>query len=90
MKVFFEPIHEPAKSIYHVLIKEAENRNSKPVEKWIEDERMAVFNSANNLSHAMNLNAPTLEQVIIAEIRACGHVDYAAKFAYGVAEFMKQ
>ena len=85
----FEPTQEPAKSIYDALVNEAAKRKGRSVEAWIEAERKAVFNKAVELSNALGLRIPTLEQIVTAENCACGHVDYMAKYAYGVAEAMR-
>ena len=88
-KTMFEPTQEPAKSIYNALVNEATKRKVRSVEEWIKAERKAVFDKAMELSNAHGFCVPTLEQIVIAENCACGHVDYAAKFAYGVAEAMR-
>ncbi len=85
----FEPIHEPARSIYHALVGEMTKRKKRSIDEWIEAERMTVLNCSTALSHTLGLHPPTIEQVTTAENSACGHVDYAAKFAYGVAEIMR-
>jgi hypothetical protein len=64
-------------------------RKKRSIEEWIEAEHMTVLSSSTALSHTLGLHAPTIEQVMTAEDCACGHVDYAPKFAYGVAEVMR-
>lgn len=87
-KQMFEPTTEPAKSLYLALIKEMDLRKTRGGFAWIDAERAAIFNCGVDLAQKLNLRAPTLEEVTRAENCACGHTDYAAKFAYGVAEFM--
>lgn len=85
----FGPTKEPAKSIYNALVDEMTKRKHRSVDEWIEAERRVVLNSSAALSQTLGLHPPTLEQVMVAERCACGHVDYAAKFAYGVAETVR-
>ena len=86
----FAPGHEPARTIYSALIKEQEKREEHGYPLWIEKEREVVFQTAKALAPIMGLRAPTLEEVITAENMACGHVDYPAKFAYGVTDAMRR
>lgn len=88
MRDVFLPTNEPARSIYLALDKQIEKRKSYPGLEWIEAEREAVFREAGIQAQLRGLKAPTMEEVENAETGACGHTDYMAKFAYGVARVM--
>lgn len=90
MRDIFCPTQEPAKSLYEALVDEAGKREGRTVSEWIEAERKAIVREAVIQAQLRGLRIPTLEQVRLAESCACGHVDYAAKFAYGVARAMNQ
>jgi spore germination protein GerM len=85
----FRPSREPAKTIYDAFQKEAENRTSREFEDWTEAETQAVHKAACKYAEEHGLPIPTIEDVRDAEISASGHIDYAAKWAYRVAEKMR-
>lgn len=91
----FAPRFEPAKSIYLALEREAAKRPTRNMtyddfEHSIALEREAVLNEAVRQAQIRDMRIPTMEDIKRAEIQACGHVDYMAKFAYGVVEAMRQ
>ena len=86
---FFRPHTEPALSIYNALLAEAARRQGRPVAEWTRLERLAVWQAAHDYAEQHGLAVPTLDQVAAAERQAVGHVDYAAKWAYGVVELLK-
>lgn len=84
----FEPRQDPARSIYLALLAEADHSRSRSVEEWTRAEREAVHHESVRQAGLLGLRAPTMEEIEAAERSACGHVDYAAKWAYGVAAVM--
>ena len=90
MEDFFRPQNEPARSIYDALLNEAEKREGREPEEWQQAERMAVWRAARDYAEAHGLIVPTWEQVIESEHSATGHVDYGAKWAYGVTSAMQR
>lgn len=86
----FRPRHEPARSIYDAFQAEAENRRRRTAEEWAHAERSAVLHAATAAAARMGLRAPTMAEVEYAERGALGHIDYGAKWAYGVAEAMRR
>ena len=85
----FEPRTEPAKSLYEALVEEMSKRHGRPLDEWMSAERSAIHECARRLAPSLGLREPTLKEVLVAETLACGHVDYASKFAYGVADAMR-
>lgn len=84
----FRPHRQPAQAIYDAFQMEAEKRRGRSVEEWLKAERQAVLAAASQAAEQMGLAVPTMEQVILAEHCAMGHVNYGAKWAYGIAESM--
>lgn len=83
---YFRPTREPARSIYDALVREAANRKGRTVEEWLSAERDAVLREAVVQAQKFGRKTPSLALVERAERAATGHTDYAAKWAYGVAE----
>ncbi len=83
----FRPQHQPARAIYDAFQEAAKDRKHS-VEAWIKRERLAVWRAARDYAQQHGVRVPTLEQVEAAERQAYGHVDYGAKWAYGVAELL--
>lgn len=86
---FFRPHWEPAGSIYDALVAAMERRKEHGYPAWIDAERGAVHEAAVTIARAQGLREVTMDEVLSAERLACGHVDYAKKFACGVATKMK-
>ncbi len=86
MSDFFRPQFQPAQRIYDAFQDEAKKRKDR--DDWIEQERLRVFREARDFAQENGLSFPTLEQVKECESYAMGHVDYGAKWAYGVAELI--
>ena len=86
----FRPFQEPARTIYDAFQKEASNRKGRAVADWIRAERLAVWIAARDHAQQHGLRVPTLDDVIQAERQANGHVDYGAKWAYGVVRKMQE
>lgn len=82
----FRPHSQPARRIYDALIDEAAKRDES--ENWEHNERLRVFREAREFAQENGLSFPTLGQVRECESYAIGHIDYAAKFAYRVAELI--
>lgn len=88
MKDIFRPHFEPAKSIYDAFQDEASKRDGRSVEEWIDKEGKRVWSTARDYAQQNNLRVPTLEEVLNCELSARGHVDYGAKWAYGITELL--
>jgi hypothetical protein len=85
----FEPHHQPARSIYNALQSEQSKRKGRTVAEWTTAELNQVHFEAVRQAHEHGLRAPTLAEVMVAERCARGHIDYGAKWAYGVVESMR-
>ena len=83
----FRPRSDPAQAIYDALVAEMEFRQHN--DDWEEAERNAVHHAAMIYANKNGLRIPTREEIERAERQAMGHFDYAAKFAYGVADTFK-
>lgn len=86
----FRPKRQPAQAICDAFQKESELRDRRDVDEWVKAERQVVFEEACVQASRMGMICPTLEQVIQAEQSAYGHVDYGAKWAYGVVDAMRR
>lgn len=80
----FHPHVEPAGAIYDSIIQEAKKRREKECAQWIKDERLNVWTFARDYAQQHGLTVPTMAEIEAEERQACGHVDYAAKWAIGV------
>lgn len=89
MEDYFRPIHEPARLIYDVIQKESLLRKNKKVDDWIIDERESVWRAARDFAQKNGLRVLTMSEIEKAENQAVGHVDYGAKWAYGIVELLK-
>lgn len=87
MSDLFRPHHEPARTIYDAFQEEAKKR--KDHKDWIERERQRVWTTARDCAQMYGLKVLTIEEIQRAENLACGHVDYGAKWSYGVVALMK-
>ncbi len=85
----FEPVNEPARTLYLTFQEEAALRKGRPVEVWTRREVEVVFEKAQELAASMGLRAPSLEEVEALERYARGSVDYGAKWAHRIAEAMR-
>ncbi|KAB1444163.1 hypothetical protein [Bordetella bronchiseptica] len=85
MSDIWRPTSEPARSIYDVIRAEAIKRPGRSVDEWLEAELKAVWFAARDYAQQHGLPAPTLRDIKSAERSACGHTDYGAQWAYGVA-----
>lgn len=86
MSDHWRPTSEPARTIYDTLQAEALRRPGRSVDEWVEAERNAVWAASRDYAQKHGLSVPTIKAVQMAEQSACGHTDYCAKWAYGVAE----
>lgn len=84
----FRPHFEPQRTLYDALVQEAEHREGRTAAEWIAAERAVVFRVATEYAEKHDLRFPTLDDVKQAERLAVGHVDYAAKWAIGIADAM--
>ena len=85
---YFRPHGEPARTLYDAFQAEACNRDGRCEREWQWEERRAVWFAAIDYAQDHGLQIPTLAEIERIEELACGHVDYGAKWAYGVAEIM--
>lgn len=85
----FRPNTHPAQEIYDAFMEESLKRNSRSIQEWQELERYAVLHAATSAAVKYKLREPTMGDVMVAEILAMGHVDYGAKWAYGVVDRMQ-
>lgn len=85
----FRPRHEPARTIYDALQSEAAKREGRTVKQWQRMEVMAVWQAAHDYAHQYSMRIPTMDDIERADRQACGHIDYAAKLAYGIAAAMR-
>jgi hypothetical protein len=90
MRDLFQPIFEPARSIYEAFQAEAKNRSGRSVEEWMTAELNAVYREAVIQAQALGLRAPSKEEVESAERYAMGSVDYGATWAYKVVDAMRK
>ena len=89
MTDFFRPQHEPARLFYDAIVKMAEKRKDVDSDVWIPRERENLWSVARDYAQQHSLRIPTIAEVERAENQAIGHVDYAAKWAYGVCVLLK-
>lgn len=85
MSDIWRPTSEPARAIYDVIRAETTKRPERSVDEWLEAETKAVWSAACAYAQEQGLPVPTLSQIQSAERSACGHTDYYAQWAYGVA-----
>ena len=86
MTDLFRPRMEPAATIYDAFRAAALKRKSDSNDEWQARERAAVLAAANNYASTNGLRAISMDAVGRAEIMAMGHVDFGAKWAYGVVD----
>lgn len=55
---------------------------------WVAHERGVMHDAANRLRARMGKAPVSAEDVYTAEMLAAGHVDYVAKYAYGIADLI--
>lgn len=71
--------------LFKTLVAESDKRSERE-DKWVEMEREAMYRTACEYADRHGLARPTIKDVERAEQSACGHVDYAAKFAFRLAD----
>jgi hypothetical protein len=84
----FRPRNDPARSIYDALSLQMKKRDGGKM--FIQGERFTVWSAARDYAQQHGLRVPTLAEVEKKEALALGHCDYAAKWAYGVADLLRQ
>ena len=82
----FRPTGQPAQMIYDEILLKAKKRKGVDPDVWIVAERQNVWRIARNYAQQHGWRVPSLADIERAERNACGHTDYAAKWAYGVSE----
>ena len=88
MSDIFRPFHEPSRTLYDALQKEASKREGRTVQEWQIAERSVMYQTAHDYAIRRGLRIPPIEDIEKAERMASGHVDYGAKWAYGIAGAM--
>ena len=88
MRDMFRPHTEPASLIYDAFQAEASHRKGRCIGKWINAERYAVWRVARDWAEQHGRKVPTLDEVQLEERCAMGHIDYGAKWAYGIARLL--
>lgn len=86
----FRPKMEPARTLYDAFQAESLKRPDRTLDVWIDLERDAVWDAAKAYALRHDMRTPTLAEVQICEQAALGHVDYGAKWAIYVAEYMRK
>lgn len=86
----FRPVNEPAGLIYDIIVEEAKLRDDKEVDDWILAERTKVWEITKEYSEAHGLIILTMTDIEHCEIRAGGHIDYAAKWAYCICDLLNR
>lgn len=86
----FRPRHEPAKTIYDAFQAEAEKRPGRSFQEWTKAELEVVWRTARDYAQQHGLRVPLMSEVERADRSASGHVDYGAKLAYYITDFMTQ
>jgi len=81
----FRPRNQPAQLIYDGILNEATKRKGVDPDIWIIKERESVWRIARDYSQQNGLPVLTIDEIKHVESSALGHVDYAAKWAYGVS-----
>lgn len=89
MRDIFEPRNEPARSIYLAFQAEAKKREKRTPEEWQQKEIESVFETARTLAITRGETVLTISEIEEAQCYATGHIDYGAKWAYRVAEKMR-
>jgi hypothetical protein len=87
-KDIFRPHYEPAQRIYDAFQNEATKRKDRDYRQWRDLECEIVWQEARDYAQENGLEVPTLKQIEKCEQQAYGHIDYAAKWAYGVTKLM--
>lgn len=85
---WFEPRNDPARSIYIAFQLEAKKRNGRSIEEWQVAEREAVLHEAKAQATRLGLRVPTMDDIVLAEIKAMGHIDYGTQWAHNVSDLM--
>lgn len=84
----FRPYSEPARSLYDALSSCITARSELRASGRERAQFLTMTEAAREYAIEHGLHVPCPEQVEAAERLARGHADYAAKWAYGVAEAM--
>jgi hypothetical protein len=85
---FMRPHNNDIAFIYDALVNESKNRDKHDFFVWVENERLAVLNAANEVAQNLGKDPITMEHVIAAEQSAEGHFDYMKKFSTRVYEML--
>ena len=90
MRDIFKPRSEPAASIYEAFQREATKRKGREFREWNDAEIRAVLREAALRAPEFGLRSPSIDEIRSAERSASGHIDYGAKWAYGVVDIMQR
>jgi len=84
------PHGNPQQAIFDALVAEMKNRKGHETEVWMECERNAVHRAACAEAQRMGKPNPSIKSIERAETYAMGHSDYAATWAYKVANLLHE
>jgi hypothetical protein len=73
-------------AIETALIAEAKLRRGRSFKEWTDSEAKAVWSATRDFAQKHGLRVPNLAEVVKVEHQACGHSDYAAKWALYAVE----
>lgn len=69
------------KAIIAALVDEAGKRHGRSFEQWCAAESQAVWTATRDFALQHGLHVPSLSEIVRVERQACGHSDYASKWA---------
>lgn len=88
----FRPRHEPARFLYDTLCDEMALRKTpeRLGTKWVDAERQAMLEAAAKACAYLGRRTINMDHVLQCENQALGHTDYAAKWAYALADAIRR
>ena len=85
----FRPRTDPARLLYDAFHLEAKKRDGRFEEQWQLAEREAIWRAARDYAQQHGLSVLEMADIERAERYAMGHIDYGAKWAYGIRDIME-
>lgn len=79
---------EMAEKLHHVLCEAATERDLRPYPGWVEHELAVMHQAVNRERAALGKIEAPLSLIYKVEQRACGHSNYASKFALYCAKII--
>lgn len=74
------------KAVNAALVAEAGKRHGRSFEEWCAAESQAVWTATRDFALQHGLRVPTIAEIVRVESQACGHSDYASKWALYAVE----